>query len=106
MEIGGLHPGEPMQPADVLEQSVGDVEDVTPSRSTAEDDGDQLVVAQACNAVSFEFLSRSIVWGNGFHLYSESMSSAAEPRTRAWSGDSVSRVPMLALPRLQRGAPS
>ena len=65
--IAELSVDEPRQAVDAARHAVGDVERTRPGCAVAQNDGQQLVVAEHRGAESFELLSRAIVWGERAH---------------------------------------
>ena len=82
-----------MQAADLVDQSVGQVQSVAAARSASKYERQQLVVAEPGRAEALQLLTRAIVRRDGFHLYSNSL--CVSPRgspVAAWLAIVVSTI--------------
>ena len=69
-EIAQRDSGEPVQSAHELDQPIGQIERTAAAQPTAEDERQQLVVAEPRRPEPLELFARAVVWRNIFHLYS------------------------------------
>ena len=67
LEISVAGAGETLEPTRAFEQPIGELQRVELTGTAAEDDRDQLVVAERRDAETFQLLAGAIVWSNVFH---------------------------------------
>src|SRR5687768_3009901 len=59
-----------MKAASMLDQAIGQIERTETADTAAEDDGHELVIAESCRSEALQFLARTVVRCDTFHLYS------------------------------------